>query len=236
MKESQDTSARGAHAVRSATPRQATPRQAAPRTGASRSSSPRQAASRAAAGAGPSRLAITRPERRGDRRPDRGVDRVREAHVAPDRASASRPAEPRERAASRKTIDVAGFFSAIGDFVINFRVLVVAVVVLLALIVTMYGPAQTYYKAWRSGLELQSQLDELNASNEQYKSDIQSLQTREGIEDEARKRGYVSEGETKVVVEGTSENDEGTDAGTSDSASELPWYIQLGDTVFHYVS
>ncbi len=100
----------------------------------------------------------------------------------------------------------------------------------------MYGPAQTYYKAWRSGLELQSQLDELNASNEQYKSDIQSLQTREGIEDEARKRGYVSEGETKVVVEGTSENDEGTDAGTSDTASELPWYIQLGDTVFHYVS
>lgn len=155
--------------------------------------------------------------------------------MAPDRASASRPAGPRQEAASRKTIDVAGFFSTIGDFVINFRVIVVAVLALLALVVTMYGPAQTYYKAWRAGLDLQSQLDDLNASNEQYKSDIQSLQTREGIEDEARKRGYVSDGETKVVVEGTSENDESSDAATSDTAPELPWYIELGDKVFHYV-
>lgn len=215
MRNSQDTSARGAHAARTATQRTATPRR-----GTSRAAAPH-------AEAAPSRRSSTRAERR--------ADRVRDARVAPDRASASRPAEPRREAASRKTIDVGGFFSTIGDFVINFRVIVVAVLALLALVVTMYGPAQTYYKAWRAGLDLQSQLDELNASNDQYESDIRSLQTREGIEDEARKRGYVSDGETKVVVEGTSTNDETSDAASSDTTSDLPWYIELGDKVFHYV-
>lgn len=223
MRNTQDTDtrvSRGAHAARATSPRAATSRAGASRATASRAATPRS-------DAGSSRRATTRAERR--------AERTREARVAPDRASASRPAEPRQEAASRKTINVGAFFSSIGDFVLNFRVIVIAVLALAALVVTMYGPAQTYYKAWRAGLDLQSQLDELNASNEQYKSDIQSLQTREGIEDEARRRGYVSSGETKVVVEGTSENAEGDSGSSSSAASDLPWYVELGDKVFHYV-
>ncbi len=179
----------------------------------------------AAAGAGStSRRASTRRERR--------AARIRDARVAPDRAADGREPEPRREAGSQRSIDVAAGLSRIGDFVIHFRRALLVAAVFVALILTFYGPCKTYYKAWRAGLDLQDQLTDLNSSNDQYKSDIQSLQTREGIEDEARRRGYVSEGETKVVVEGLSDD---ADDSSSSTEAELPWYIQLGDKVFHYI-
>ena len=174
-----------------------------------------------------------RPRTRSSRQDDRGTqhaNRRRDARVAPDRASESHPAAPRREAASTPTIDVSGVLSAIGSFVMNFRVALLVLALFVGLVLAMYGPAKTYYCAWRKGQDLQAQLDEYNASNDQYKADIQGLQTREGIEDEARRRGYVSEGETKVVVEGL---DEGADG--SDQQAEQPWYIELGDKVFHYI-
>lgn len=179
----------------------------------------------AAAGVGStSRRASTRRERR--------AARIRDARVAPDRAADGREPEPRREAGSQRSIDVAAGLSRIGDFVIHFRRALLVAAVFVALILTFYGPCKTYYKAWRAGLDLQDQLTDLNSSNDQYKSDIQSLQTREGIEDEARRRGYVSEGETKVVVEGLSDD---ADDSSSSTEAELPWYIQLGDKVFHYI-
>ncbi len=180
------------------------------------------------------------PRTRSSRQDDRGTQRAnrrRDARVAPDRASESHPAAPRREAASTPTIDVNGVLSAIGSFVMNFRVALLVLALFIGLVLAMYGPAKTYYCAWRKGQDLQTQLDEYNASNDQYKADIQGLQTREGIEDEARRRGYVSEGETKVVVEGL---DEGADGSTSsadgsDQQAERPWYIELGDKVFHYI-
>lgn len=181
-----------------------------------------------------------RPRTSSSRQDDRGTQRAnrrRDARVAPDRASESRPPAPRREAASTPTIDVSGVLSAIGGFVMNFRVVLLALALFVGLVLAMYGPAKTYYRAWRKGQDLQAQLDAYNASNDQYKADIQSLQTREGIEDEARRRGYVSEGETKVVVEGL---DEGADGSTSsadgsDQQAEQPWYIELGDKIFHYI-
>ncbi len=173
-----------------------------------------------------------RAARRATTRRERRAARVRDARVAPDRAADGREAAPRREAGSQRTVHVAAGLSRIGDFVIHFRRALLVVAVFVALILTFYGPCKTYYKAWRAGLDLQDQLSDLNSSNDQYKSDIQSLQTREGIEDEARRRGYVSEGETKVVVDGLSDD---ADASSVDTESELPWYIQLGDKVFHYI-
>ena len=184
----------------------------------------------AAAGGAPT--GDDRAARRAATRRERRAARVRDARVAPDRAADGREADPRREAGSQRTIDVAAGLSHIGDFVIHFRRALLVVAVFVALILTFYGPCKTYYKAWRAGLDLQDQLSDLNSSNDQYKSDIQSLQTREGIEDEARRRGYVSDGETKVVVEGLSDDADGSSA---DTESELPWYIQLGDKVFHYI-
>lgn len=173
-----------------------------------------------------------RADRRASTRRERRAARIRDARVAPDRAADGREPEPRREAGSQRSIDVAAGLSRIGDFVIHFRRALLVAAVFVALILTFYGPCKTYYKAWRAGLDLQDQLTDLNSSNDQYKSDIQSLQTREGIEDEARRRGYVSEGETKVVVEGLSDD---ADDSSSSTEAELPWYIQLGDKVFHYI-
>lgn len=176
---------------------------------------------------------------RSSRLDDRGTQRAnrrRDARVAPDRAADGRPAEPRREAASLPTIDVNGALSAIGNFVVHFRVALLIAALVLGVLMAMYGPVQTYYRAWRAGQDLQAQLDELNASNEQYKDDIQALQTREGIEDEARRRGYVANGETKVVVDGLNDgSDDSSQSSDGDQQAQKPWYIELGDKVFHYI-
>lgn len=176
---------------------------------------------------------------RSSRLDDRGTQRAnrrRDARVAPDRAADGRPAEPRREAASLPTIDVNGALSAIGNFVVHFRVALLIAALILGVLMAMYGPVQTYYRAWRAGQDLQAQLDELNASNEQYKDDIQALQTREGIEDEARRRGYVTNGETKVVVDGLNDgSDDSSQSSDGDQQAQKPWYIELGDKVFHYI-
>ena len=176
---------------------------------------------------------------RSSRLDDRGTQRAnrrRDARVAPDRAADGRPAEPRREAASLPTIDVNGALSAIGNFVVHFRVALLIAALVLGVLMAMYGPVQTYYRAWRAGQDLQAQLDELNASSEQYKDDIQALQTREGIEDEARRRGYVTNGETKVVVDGLNDgSDDSSQSSDGDQQAQKPWYIELGDKVFHYI-
>lgn len=176
---------------------------------------------------------------RSSRLDDRGTQRAnrrRDARVAPDRAADGRPAEPRREAVSLPTIDVNGALSAIGNFVVHFRVALLIAALVLGVLMAMYGPVQTYYRAWRAGQDLQAQLDELNASNEQYKDDIQALQTREGIEDEARRRGYVTNGETKVVVDGLNDgSDDSSQSSDGDQQAQKPWYIELGDKVFHYI-
>lgn len=176
---------------------------------------------------------------RSSRLDDRGTQRAnrrRDARVAPDRAADGRPAEPRREAASLPTIDVNGALSAIGNFVVHFRVALLIAALVLGVLMAMYGPVQTYYRAWRAGQDLQAQFDELNASNEQYKDDIQALQTREGIEDEARRRGYVTNGETKVVVDGLNDgSDDSSQSSDGDQQAQKPWYIELGDKVFHYI-
>lgn len=182
--------------------------------------------------AAPRRLRSSRLDDRGTQR----ANRRRDARVAPDRAADGRPAEPRREAASLPTIDVNGALSAIGNFVVHFRVALLIAALVLGVLMAMYGPVQTYYRAWRAGQDLQAQLDELNASNEQYKDDIQALQTREGIEDEARRRGYVTNGETKVVVDGLNDgSDDSSQSSDGDQQAQKPWYIELGDKVFHYI-
>lgn len=113
----------------------------------------------------------------------------------------------------------------------RFRVPVIVVAVTLFALVSIYPPAQDLYRAWRDQGARQETLDGLNASIEEYQGDIDRLQTREGIEDEARKRGYVSEGEVGVVLEGLPEE---TEDAAGEDVQALPWYVALGDVVFQY--
>ena len=138
----------------------------------------------------------------------------RDSRSASDRPAAaartSRRAERPERhnatarvEAARQAKDaVAAKAGAVGGFYASHKLLCIVVGVLVAAAVLLYGPAATYYRAWRAGLDLQAQYDALAQSNDQIQQQNDALLTREGIEEEARRRGYVGAGETGVVVEG----------------------------------
>lgn len=83
----------------------------------------------------------------------------------------------------------------------------VALIIAALVALSLYGPLQGWYVAQRRNQDLQAQLDALSASNEDLQADVEDLQSEEGIEDEARRRGYVQEGETPVAIEGSQGQD-----------------------------
>ena len=104
----------------------------------------------------------------------------------------------------------------------------IVLAVILVVVAALYAPARTYYSAWRTNGILQSSKDAIDQSNSAYESDNSRLMSSEGIQDEARKRGYVSEGETGVKVEGLDESSSSSDL----SSDSDPWYITVLDFVF----
>ena len=166
----------------------------------------------------------------------------RDSRSASDRPAAaartSRRAERPERhnatarveAAQQAKDAVAAKAGAVGGFYASHKLLCIVVGVLVAAAVLLYGPAATYYRAWRAGLDLQAQYDALAQSNDQIQQQNDALLTREGIEEEARRRGYVGAGETGVVVEGLPDDS----ASSSDATPEYPWYVGVGDVIFGY--
>lgn len=94
----------------------------------------------------------------------------------------------------------------------------------------LYAPARTYYSAWRTNSILQNSYSDIGQQNSDLQDELTSLQTREGIEDEARKRGYVAEGETGVKVDGLDESSSSNDVATSSD----PWYVSVLDFIFAY--
>lgn len=139
-------------------------------------------------------------------------------------------ATARVEAAQQARDAVAAKAGAVGGFYASHRLLCIVLGVLVAAAVLLYGPAATYYRAWRAGLDLQAQYDALAQSNDQIQQQNDALLTREGIEEEARRRGYVGAGETGVVVEGLPDDS----AASSDATPEHPWYVGVGDVIFGY--
>ena len=120
----------------------------------------------------------------------------------------------------------------------------VTVLVVLALVAAMlFAPMRNLYVAYRRLDRLQATYDALLAENEAISHELTVLQSREGIENEARARGFVEAGETKVVVEGLPEEDMPVvDQSDTTAASlteievveEIPWYTQMLDKLFDY--
>ncbi|WP_298578193.1 septum formation initiator family protein [uncultured Olegusella sp.] len=78
----------------------------------------------------------------------------------------------------------------------------IALAITVLLFFAVYPPLRDYYVARRTQEDLKAHYAQLKDKNGELLGDIERLQTSEGIEDEARKRGYVNQGETGVVVEG----------------------------------
>ncbi len=112
----------------------------------------------------------------------------------------------------------------------------VGIAIVLVAFAVVYSPLRALYAARRDEQILTAKLEQVNASNEYLQDSVSTIQTREGIENEARRRGYVENGETAVTVEGLDTSDNEFDTLTSDDTTTppTPWYIQIFDGIFQY--
>ena len=128
-------------------------------------------------------------------------------------------------------------FAFVRDFV-GYHMRVCAIVLAIALTFAMlFTPARNLYVAKRQLQELQATYDELAAENKAIQDEINYLLSDQGVEDEARARGYVAEGETKVVVEGldlSDDEDPTSMLAPAEVVDDRPWYIRFLDWVFRY--
>ena len=116
------------------------------------------------------------------------------------------------------------------DFARNHTKLVVFLGVVVFLLVGLYPPIRGYYHAVREHDELLLNQQKLEEDQKRLESEVQGLQTKEGIIDEAHKQGLVSGGEESARVEGL---DKKKDESTVQRL-DYPWYIKVGDFVFGF--
>ena len=116
------------------------------------------------------------------------------------------------------------------DFARNHTKLVVFLGVVIFLFVGLYPPIRGYYHAVREHDELLLNQQKLEEDQKRLESEVQGLQTKEGIIDEAHKQGLVSGGEESARVEGL---DKKKDENTV-QRPDYPWYIKVGDFVFGF--
>lgn len=116
------------------------------------------------------------------------------------------------------------------NFARNHTKFVVFLGVVIFLLVGLYPPIRGYYHAIREHDELLLNQQKLEEDKKRLESEVNSLQTKEGIEEKAREQGYVSEGEESARVVGL---DKKKDDNTAQHP-EYPWYIKVGDFVFGF--
>nr|WP_314639294.1 septum formation initiator family protein [uncultured Olsenella sp.] len=130
--------------------------------------------------------------------------------------------------------DVADSARSLGTRLLGHKVALVVLVVLVVVAASLYGPVKGYYAARRSGEDLQRRYDELSEKNDSLQGDLKSLTSKEGIEDEARKRGYVQEGETSVTVEGLDSQGKADPSAPVEYQDTRAWPTKALDFVFGY--
>lgn len=191
---------------------------------ASRGASTSRATTTRSVGAASATRTRTRTERRSQRAAEHAPSAVSDV--------ASRAADVASSATSAASATV----SRAEEFAGAHRLPVIIATVVIVTVIMLYGPACNLYAAWRSGLDLQATYDATTQSNDQLTSEVDALMTPEGVQDLARERGYVGEGETGVVVEGLSDTSaDATPMGTGTVVSaDVPWYVNVADVIFQY--
>lgn len=150
-----------------------------------------------------------------------------------EKASAGeRVAAARERAASGAQTARERATSA-GEWAAAHRRLWIVLAVVVAVAAALYGPAQRYYVSMRTTQDLQVKYAALKSQNKDLKSDVDALMSKEGIEDQARKNGYVYPGEKGVEVKGLKEDGKDPSAAIT-YKDDRAWYTKVLDALFGY--
>ena len=158
---------------------------------------------------------------------------VRQGMTARSASNAERNAG-QNRHKTREKRQVANLPERIRTILRAHKKLTVFICIVGVLLIGFYGPVQGYYRAIRDAQELQITQQEVEKEHKNLNEDVNRLQTQEGIQDKAHERGYVSEGETSVSVEGVG-NTTTDNKPKEQKRPENPWYIKLLDFVFGYV-
>lgn len=186
----------------------------------------------------------SRPDARrhgGTARADGGAERTdaraarsgRDGEGREERASAGeRVAAVRERAASGAQSARERATSA-REWAVAHRRLWIVLAVVVAVAAALYGPAQRYYVSMRTTQDLQVKYAALKSQNKDLQSDVDTLMSKEGIEDQARKNGYVYPGEKGVEVKGLKEDGKDPSAAIT-YKDDRAWYTKVLDVLFGY--
>ena len=158
---------------------------------------------------------------------------VRQGATARSASNAERNAG-QNRHKTREKKQVANLSERVRTILRAHKKLTVFICIVGVLLIGFYGPVQGYYRAIRDAQELQITQQEVEKEHKNLNEDVNRLQTQEGIQDKAHERGYVSEGETSVSVEGVG-NTTTDNKPKEQKRPENPWYIKLLDFVFGYV-
>ncbi|MST60992.1 septum formation initiator family protein [Parafannyhessea umbonata] len=119
------------------------------------------------------------------------------------------------------------------EWAVSHRRLWIALAVVVAVAAALYGPAQRYYVSMRTTQDLQVKYAALKSQNKDLQSDVDTLMSKEGIEDQARKNGYVYPGEKGVEVKGLKEDGKDPSAAIT-YKDDRAWYTKVLDVLFGY--
>ncbi|MGN0075885.1 MAG: septum formation initiator family protein [Parafannyhessea sp.] len=188
---------------------------------------------------GTPRRATGTPRTEAGARPERAYAREARSSRPADGRAEGRAEDARRKAPSARERAAAGAESArehaasARDFAARHKRLWVALAIVAALVAALYGPAQQYYTSMRRTQDLQTKYAALKSQNKDLSSDVKTLMTKSGIEDQARKNGYVYPGEKTVKVTGLKEDGKDPSAAIT-YKDDRTWYVKVLDVLFGY--
>lgn len=157
-----------------------------------------------------------------------------------DKGASKRESSKREETKrERKEIHIDLTPAGIATWADGHRLAVGILVGIIFVFIMLYPPICSYYAAVRTNATLSSQLSDITTDVDALSSDVSKLTSEEGIKDEARRRGYVEDGDVAVEMEGVQDSGSAAaDTTVMEDAqkeeTETPWYFVALDFIFRY--
>lgn len=140
----------------------------------------------------------------------------------------------RNRAKSQHSLSAqVGQLVGIISTILSRKIWVVCLVVV-AIALGVVGPVHDFYVARRTGDVLEQKKAYIEEKNSELEAERDSLFTEEGVETQARKRGYVSPGEVGVNVEGLEQKEVEDPSKPVEYPDSRSWFDKMLDTLFGF--
>lgn len=110
----------------------------------------------------------------------------------------------------------------------------VVCLVIAAIALGVVGPVHDFYVARRTGDVLEQKKAYIEEKNAELEAERDSLFTEEGVETQARKRGYVSPGEVGVNVEGLEQKEAEDPSKPVEYPDSRSWFDKTLDMLFGF--